>query len=206
MGSRTGSVFREKPGVGVFIGRAGKSGLSPAANAQVRAFREVGLWPIFLVDCRMADTSDNLINLFTPAIEGMGYELVGVEYLHKGGSGGGGLLRIYIDNPDGITLEDCSRVSHQVSGILDVEDPIRENYNLEVSSPGLDRPLFGRRDFQRFAGNRVTLKLRTKISGQRRFKGELQGIDDDDVLLAVDDEVFRLPLDQIDKARLVPEF
>ncbi|MCB1869339.1 MAG: ribosome maturation factor RimP [Gammaproteobacteria bacterium] len=154
----------------------------------------------------MADTSDNLINLFTPAIEGMGYELVGVEYLHKGGSGGGGLLRIYIDNPDGITLEDCSRVSHQVSGILDVEDPIRENYNLEVSSPGLDRPLFGRRDFQRFAGNRVTLKLRTKISGQRRFKGELQGIDDDDVLLAVDDEVFRLPLDQIDKARLVPEF
>jgi len=135
----------------------------------------------------------------------MGYELVGVEYLSQGRSGGS-VLRIYIDSPDGIVLDDCSRVSHQVSGILDVEDPIEENYSLEVSSPGLDRPLFGRRDFERFTGSLVSLKLRAKISGQRRFKGELQGIEEDDVLLAVDGEIFRLPLDQIDKAKLVPEF
>jgi ribosome maturation factor RimP len=153
----------------------------------------------------MADTSDKLTDLLAPAVEGMDYELVGIEYLSKGRSGGG-VLRVYIDSPEGITLDDCSRVSHQVSGILDVEDPIGENYNLEVSSPGLDRPLFGRRDFQRFTGSRVTVKLRTKISGQRRFKGELQGIQDDDLLLAVDNEIFRLPLDQIDKAKLVPEF
>lgn len=153
----------------------------------------------------MADASDKLTELVAPAVEAMGYELVGVEYLHNGRSGGG-LLRIYIDDPDGITLDDCSRVSHQVSGILDVEDPIQENYSLEVSSPGLDRPLFGRRDFQRFAGSRVTLKMRTKVSGQRHFKGELQGIEEDDVLLAVDNGIIRLPLDQIDKARLVPEF
>jgi len=159
----------------------------------------------FFVDRGMAGTSDNLTDLIAPAVEAMGYELVGVEYLSNGGSGGG-LLRVYIDSPDGILLDDCSRVSHQVSGILDVEDPIKENYSLEISSPGLDRPLFGRRDFQRFTGSRVTLKLRTKVSGQRRFKGELKGIEEDDVLLAVDNEIFRLPLDQIDKARLVPEF
>lgn len=153
----------------------------------------------------MTDASDNLTDLFATAVEAMGYELVGVEYLSHGRSGGG-VLRIYIDSLDGITLDDCSRVSHQVSGILDVEDPIKENYSLEVSSPGLDRPLFGRRDFERFTGSQVTLKLRSKISGRRHFKGELQGIEEDDVLLAVDNEIFRLPLDQIDKAKLVPEF
>ena len=88
----------------------------------------------------MTDVSEYLTDLFVTAVEAMGYELVGVEYLSHGRSGGG-VLRIYIDSPDGITLDDCSRVSHQVSGILDVEDPIKENYSLEVSSPGLDRPL-----------------------------------------------------------------
>ena len=151
----------------------------------------------------MAGTVEKLTDLFAPVVEAMGYELVGVEYLNRGR---GSLLRIYIDQPEGITLDDCSRVSHQISGILDVEDPIEENYNLEVSSPGLDRPLFGRRDFERFIGNRVTLKLRTKISGQRRFVGKLLGMEQEEILLAVGDETLRLPLGQIDKAKLVPEF
>ncbi|MCB1762082.1 MAG: ribosome maturation factor RimP [Gammaproteobacteria bacterium] len=151
----------------------------------------------------MAGTVEKLTDLFAPVVEAMGYELVGVEYLNRGR---GSLLRIYIDQPEGITLDDCSRVSHQISGILDVEDPIEENYNLEVSSPGLDRPLFGRRDFERFIGNRVMLKLRTKISGQRRFVGKLLGMEQEEILLAVGDETLRLPLDQIDKAKLVPEF
>ena len=151
----------------------------------------------------MAGTVEKLTDLFAPVVEAMGYELVGVEYLNRGR---GSLLRIYIDQPEGITLDDCSRVSHQISGILDVEDPIEENYSLEVSSPGLDRPLFGRRDFERFIGNRVMLKLRTKISGQRRFVGKLLGMEQEEILLAVGDETLRLPLDQIDKAKLVPEF
>ena len=151
----------------------------------------------------MAGTVEKLTDLFAPVVEAMGYELVGVEYLNRGR---GSLLRVYIDQQEGITLDDCSRVSHQISGILDVEDPIEENYSLEVSSPGLDRPLFGRRDFERFIGNRVTLKLRTKISGQRRFVGKLLGMEQEEILLAVGDETLRLPLDQIDKAKLVPEF
>ncbi|MDH5614342.1 MAG: ribosome maturation factor RimP, partial [Gammaproteobacteria bacterium] len=86
--------------------------------------------------------------LFEPAITAMGYELVGVEYLRQGKQG---LLRIYIDSENGITVDDCGKVSHQVSGILEVEDPIRENYVLEVSSPGLDRPLYTAEHFVRFA-------------------------------------------------------
>jgi len=153
----------------------------------------------------MAVATDILTKLLAPVVEGMGYELVGIEYLLRGPSGGG-LLRIYIDHTNGITLDDCSRVSHQVSGVLDVEDPIGESYSLEISSPGLDRPLFGKRDFERFVGNRVALRMRTKIAGQRRFNGELRGVEGGDVLLVVDDELIRLPLEQIDKARVVPEF
>ncbi|MCB1761261.1 MAG: ribosome maturation factor RimP [Gammaproteobacteria bacterium] len=152
----------------------------------------------------MTTASDSLTGLFAPTVEAMGYELVGVEYLGKGAAGA--VLRIYIDRPEGITLDDCSRVSHQISGILDVEDPIAENYNLEISSPGLDRPLFGARDFERFAGCEAVLKMRVKIDGQRKFKGVLQCVEGREVLLAVDDKIVRLPLDQVDRARLVPEF
>ncbi len=134
----------------------------------------------------------------------MGYELVGVEYLTQGDAGG--LLRIYIDRDGGITVDDCARVSHQVSGILDVEDPIHGNYSLEVSSPGLDRPLFYKKDFALFADSEVTIKLRARIHGRRNFKGVLKGVEGDDVLVVVDGETFSLPLDQIEKARLVPKF
>lgn len=152
----------------------------------------------------MTGTPENLTRLIESAVLPLGYELVGVEYLSQGA--GGGLLRIYIDHADGITVDDCARVSHQVSGVLDVEDPIRENYSLEVSSPGLDRPLFGRRDFDRFAGRRVSVRTRGKILDRRRFKGLLRGTEGGDVLIEVDGETFRLPLEQIDRARLVPDF
>jgi ribosome maturation factor RimP len=152
----------------------------------------------------MTTASDTLTGLFTPTVEAMGYELVGVEYLSQGSAGS--VLRVYIDRPEGITLDDCSRVSHQISGILDVEDPIAENYSLEVSSPGLDRPLFGAKDFERFAGSEAVVKLRVKVDGQRKFKGVLQSVEGRELLLAVDDKIVRLPLDQVDRARLVPEF
>jgi ribosome maturation factor RimP len=138
------------------------------------------------------------------AVEPMGYELVGVELIQRPRVGN--LLRLYIDHPDGITLDDCSDVSHQVSGILDVEDPIKGHYDLEVSSPGLDRPLFEREHFERFLGHQVRLVLRTKIAGRRKIVGLLQGIESNNVLVVDGGEQYSLPLEQIDTARLVPEF
>jgi ribosome maturation factor RimP len=150
----------------------------------------------------MRNLPERLNAMIGPLVEAMGYELVGVEYLSRGRQG---LLRVYIDHESGITLDDCGAVSHQVSGVLDVEDPIREHYDLEVSSPGLDRPLFTRGHFERFAGHPARVKLREKLSGRRRFTGVLRGVEDDALLMEVDGEALRLPLDQIESARLVPE-
>ncbi len=152
----------------------------------------------------MVQAPENLTNLIGRTVTGMGYELVGVEYQGRGGSGA--LLRVYIDSVDGITVDDCADVSHQLSGVLDVEDPIRGEYDLEISSPGLDRPLFTREHYERFAGSRVTVKLRIKLDGRRRFEGILKGVDDDAVLVEGEDGLFRLPLGGIEKARLIPEF
>ncbi len=134
----------------------------------------------------------------------MGYELVGVEHRPQGG--GSELLRVYIDKPAGIGLEDCTAVSHQLSGVLDVEDPIAGEYALEVSSPGLDRPLFDLAHFEHFAGSQAKVKLNRALDGRRNFRGQLVGVEGDDVLMLVDGETYRLPFGQIDSARLVPEF
>ncbi len=142
--------------------------------------------------------------LLEPGIRSMGYELVGVEY--QGGSHGGGLLRVYIDNEQGISADDCQKVSYQVSGVLDVADPIPGHYTLEVSSPGLDRLLFKAEDYERFAGREVRVRLRTPVDGQRRFKGRLLGVADGTVRLGQDDTEIGLPLEQIEQARLVPQF
>ena len=104
-------------------------------------------------------------------------------------------------------MDDCQRVSHQVSGVLDVVDPIIGQYTLEVSSPGLDRPLFAPEHFERFAGSEVRIQLRELLDGRRKLIGRLLGMRDGDVAL-VDSEAreWRIPLEQIEKARLVPEF
>lgn len=141
--------------------------------------------------------------MLEPGIRSMGYELVGVEY-HGGKAGG--LLRVYIDSEDGISADDCQRVSYQVSGVLDVEDPIPGHYTLEVSSPGLDRLLFRPRDFERFAGHEVRVRMRFPLEGQRRFKGRLLGLQDDTVVIEQDGEQVSLPYEQIEQARLVPEY
>jgi len=138
------------------------------------------------------------------AVEGLGYELVGVEYLSR--QKAGHLLRIYIDSAQGIGLDDCEKVSHQVSGVLDVEDPISAGYALEVSSPGLDRPLFEKTHFERFAGQVARVKLSTAVNGRSNFKGPIIGVEGDELLLEVDGEPVRLPISQLASARLVPEF
>ncbi len=146
---------------------------------------------------------DRLNRLIGQVVEPMGYELVGIEY-HRGKDSG--LLRVYIDKDDGIMMDDCVAVSRQLSAMLDVEDPLQEAYQLEVSSPGMDRPLFVKEHFERFAGNNVRIKLRTKLHGRRNFEGILKGVQDGEVVLEMDGEMEYLPFDLIDKARLVPEF
>ncbi|MDH5357200.1 MAG: ribosome maturation factor RimP [Gammaproteobacteria bacterium] len=144
--------------------------------------------------------SDQIEQLIEAPIESLGYELVGVEYIKNGRDT---VLRIYIDSENGISIEDCERVSHQVSGILEVEDPITTAYSLEVSSPGFDRPLFKARDFERFSGSEIKLSMKLPVQGRRNFRGVLQGFSDGDILIEVDGEVYALPLTKLAKARLV---
>ncbi|MDS4025981.1 MAG: ribosome maturation factor RimP [Candidatus Contendobacter sp.] len=144
-----------------------------------------------------------LRRMLAVVVEAMGYELVGVEF-HPGHESA--LLRIYIDSENGIGLDDCQRVSHQVNGVLDVEDPITGHYTLEVSSPGLDRPLFEAAHFNRFAGSEVRLHLRELLDGRRKLVGRLAGMRDSDVvILDGEGREWRVPLEWITKARLVPE-
>jgi len=152
----------------------------------------------------MQKSSKAIRDLVRGVVEPMGYELVGVEYLT--GQPGGNLLRVYIDREEGITLDDCAAVSHQLSGVLDVEDPIPGNYTLEISSPGLDRPLFEPEHFERYVGKKVNIRLESSVPGRRRYKGTLLGIEDGRVQVEVDGEVHSLDLDEIRDARLVPEF
>ena len=141
-------------------------------------------------------------SLIEPAVTALGYELVGVEFIH----GKPGLLRVYIDQEGGIGVDDCQQASHQISGILDVEDPIRGQYSLEVSSPGLDRPLFRAEDFERFAGREVKLRLLAPVDGRRKFTGVLGGLRDGQVVVVMNDEELVVALDEIDQARLVPDY
>jgi len=134
----------------------------------------------------------------------MGYELVGVEYFQR--SARSSLLRVYIDRERGITLDDCMAVSHQLSGVLDVEDPLPGHYDLEVSSPGLDRLLFTPEQIQRFRGHRARVKLAAKLDGRRNFEGVLGEVRGEVLALELGDEVRELPLDLIDTIRLIPEF
>jgi ribosome maturation factor RimP len=146
-------------------------------------------------------TRDELANLLEPTVERLGYELVDLE-ARVGGKGG--LVRLYIDKPDGIDLDDCEKVSRAVSALLDVEDPVPGNYNLEVSSPGLDRKLTKVEHFQRFTGETVKVQMRFPIEGRRRFRGTLVSSDEENIVVEVDGESFSLPLKTIDTARLVP--
>lgn len=144
-----------------------------------------------------------LVELLQPVAEGLGYEFVGLEYLP---SGKHSVLRIYIDHENGISVDDCERVSHQVSGVLEVEDPIRGQYTLEVSSPGLDRPLFTREHYERFLGQRATVRTDVPLDGRRKFTGVLKTVDDDVLTMDIDGEMVAIGLAQIAKAKLAPLF
>lgn len=145
---------------------------------------------------------DQLGGLLGPVVAGLSYELWEIEYAPRAG---GGLLRLYIDSPDGISLDDCEKVSRAVSAVLDEADPIPNEYTLEVSSPGLDRVLRTQAHFVRFAGERVRVEMIAQINGRKRFQGRLRKVGEGEITLETDGGEVTLPIDDIHRARLVPD-
>lgn len=140
-----------------------------------------------------------LQTIIAPAVEALGYELLGCVFRN-------GLLRVYIDKPEGIKVEDCEAASHQISGVLAVADPIHGSYTLEVSSPGMDRPLFTLEHYQRFTGHQVRLRLRVPLPERKNLIGIIQAIEENQILLLVEGQVFKVPFDNIERANLVPNY
>ncbi len=148
-------------------------------------------------------SSKRLNEMLQPLVEDLGYEFVGLEY---SGNPKNSVLVIYIDKPEGIAVEDCEAVSREVAALLDVEDPISGHYNLEVSSPGLDRPLFTIEQFERFCGKEVKLTAFAPVEGRRKFKGRILGTVEGAVRLDQDGNEVSLEFGNIAKARLVPDY
>lgn len=166
-------------------------------------FRITGLYALFLcLGGGFVTLEQKLTEMLTAPVEALGFELVGIEFIR----GRTSTLRIYIDSEDGINVDDCADVSHQVSAVMDVEDPITVAYNLEVSSPGLDRPMFTAEHYQRFTGEEVALVLRMAVQNRRKWQGIIKAVDGEMITVTVEgkDEVFALS--NIQKANLVPHF
>lgn len=142
----------------------------------------------------------DLHTLLEQTVAGIGYEMVDLEI-----SGRGKLLRLFIDKPGGVSIDDCALVSEQVSRLLAVEHDVDYD-RLEVSSPGLDRVLKKDADFERFSGHRVTAKTRIAVDGRKNFAGVLRGLEQGVVIVECDGVEQRLPLSNLDKVRLSPEF
>jgi ribosome maturation factor RimP len=155
----------------------------------------------------MTDKASEISALLAPTVQSLGLELLGAEYLP---APGGALLRLYIDVPEGdernVGIEECEAVSREVSAQLDVEDPISGNYTLEVSSPGIDRPLFTAAQFARFAGETAKVGLKLPQDGRRRLQGRIGQVQGDTITFDVDGLPFAVAFENIDKARLVPDW
>ena len=164
----------------------------------------------------MTDKASQIAEMLAPTIASLGVELLGIEYLPAPGSA---TLRLYIDvpaaeadatpegqEPRSVTIEDCEAVSREVSAQLDVEDPISGNYTLEVSSPGIDRPLFTLEHYRRFAGETAKVGLKLPHEGRRRLQGEILGVEGEQVAFAIDGVRYAVPFSNIDKGRIVPDW
>ncbi len=141
--------------------------------------------------------------LVTPTVAAMGLRVWGVEYL---GQGKRSTLRLYIDSDAGVTVDDCERVSKQVSELLDVEDVLQTSYTLEVSSPGMDRLLFKPEQYAESIGETIDVRLNYPFEGRRRVVGALTGLENEEVLVRVEDSEFLIPLSNVQRARIVPRF
>ena len=147
--------------------------------------------------------NQKLHDLLHPEITAMGFELLGIELSN---SGSASFLRIYIDKSEGINIDDCVLVSQQLTGLLDVNNPIKGKYNLEVSSPGLDRPLFTAEQLKEHIGQIVMIKLHEKYKGKRRIIGEIETVEDLEIVIKCNESKENIPLDLINKANLVAKF
>lgn len=146
------------------------------------------------------EKSEQLDAMLRPVVESLGFDLWGLEY-HSGSMPV--LLRLYIDHADGITVDDCGEVSEQVSAVLDVEEPIQGEYTLEVSSPGIERPLFTAEQYRHYLGNDVKVRLAWPEHGRRNYRGRLLSVSDRGIEVEVEGEVFALPFGAIARARLL---
>lgn len=144
-----------------------------------------------------------LNEIIQPLVEDLGYEFIGLEYNSNPKHS---VLRVYIDKEEGVDVEDCATVSREAAAILDVKDPIRSHYNLEVSSPGLERPLFTPAHYREFNGYEVKITLYGPQDGRRKFQGAIGAVSEDGVTIEQDGSDVTLSLDNIAKARLVPDY
>lgn len=151
----------------------------------------------------MAANVQQLQRLIEPLVSTLGYQLWGLEFSAHGKRK---LLQVYIDSPQGVGVEDCAMTSRQISSVLDVEDPISGEYMLEVSSPGMNRPLFNTGQFQQFVGHVVRVKLATPFEGRRHFKGILRQVARDEARVVVDGFEYSLPMELIERANVVPQY
>ena len=148
-----------------------------------------------------ANTSLN--ELIEPVVTALGLAFWGVEHTAQDNRK---IVRVFIDGENGVTVDDCANVSRQLSALFDVEDPIPGVYTLEVSSPGVDRPLFTAVQFQQYIGHEVKVKLRTPFEGRRNYRGKLNAVENDEISVQVDDHEYLLPIEAIDKANLIYQF
>ena len=151
----------------------------------------------------MASLEERLAEMLKPRVEGLGYDLVGIEYIRAGKHS---TLRIYIDQDGGILVYDCAAVSRQVSAILDVEDPITNEYTLEVSSPGLERPLFTAAQYADFIDAEVRIQLRMPVQNRRKWKGIISSVEGEIICISVNGKEERFALTNIQKANIVAKF
>ena len=152
----------------------------------------------------MARIQQQLVEMFAPTVTALGYELVGIDYISQGKHS---VVRVFIDTAHGVNLEDCQVVSRQISGILDVEDPIKGEYSLEVSSPGTERPLFTIEHYKQFTGEAVSLRFYGMVEKRRKLKGHIVAVDENNITISeLGTELeFILDIDDIDKAHLIAQ-
>jgi ribosome maturation factor RimP len=146
---------------------------------------------------------DKLSELLAPVVEDLGYVFWGLEYQVRKADA---LLRVYIDSNNGISVDDCATVSHEISGILDVEEPITMAYILEVSSPGMDRILFSTQQFSEFLGSDVKIKLNQKVDGRRKIKGKINSVAGEEITMDTEEGQITIEFDKIMRARINPSF
>jgi len=178
----------------------------PGLYSRRVVLQEMGLRPIFCLPGLMNRIPQNLQLLVEGVVDSLGYELWGIELLPRQPSGQ--LLRVYIekDAEEGVGLGDCEAVSRQLSAVLDVEDPIPGEYTLEVSSPGMDRPLYRPEQYARYLDQTVRVKLKSSVAGRKNFRGQLLAVDEGQLSMLVDGEQVTLTMGDIDSARVVPQF